>query len=116
MTSDAALIVAGNGLPRAGESCHAAGTSSALDGDLEAIGLVLDEFGLAAVELTDPDDPAVVTDVAVVQDQVLRRGVVAKVGDLRVGAVWHAVGGEGRGSLAIFSSWFRSRKLRVIGS
>ena len=60
------------------------GWSAAFDGDLEAVWLPLDQLDVSVVEPADADDAVEVVDVAVVEDEAARRGVVADVVDVRV--------------------------------
>jgi hypothetical protein len=90
--------------------------SALFDRDLESVRQTSDEAELVAVESPDPDDPVPIADVAVVQDEVVGRRVVADVSDVWIVAFWHALRGEGSGQSAIFSTWLKSRNVNVSGS
>jgi len=76
---------------------------------------VLDQLH-RGVESAEADDAIPVADVAVVEDQVARRRVVADIADVWVGSCWYAVRRRGRGSVATFSTWLKSLKVKVGGS
>jgi hypothetical protein len=73
------------------------GCSGSLDGDLGIVWLLLDQVDVLAAELADADDAVPVADVAVVEDKVVRGGVVADVIDVGVITRWNPVRGEGPG-------------------
>jgi ATPase family associated with various cellular activities (AAA) len=73
-------------------------TKSALfDPDLETVGLSSDELEIGSIESADPDDSVPIADVAVVQDDVVGRCVVADVSDVWVVAFGDALCCEGSG-------------------
>src|SRR5829696_10257778 len=65
------------------------GWSAAFDGHLEVVGLLLDQLH-RGVESSDTDDAVPVADIAVIEDQVARGGVVANVADVWVGSCRYA--------------------------
>ena len=65
----------------------------AVTSDLEPVGLALHERQLPVVEPADSHDAVPVADVAVVENQILGRRVVADVRDLGIRTVGHAIGG-----------------------
>jgi hypothetical protein len=78
--------------------------------------LPLNQFNVAVGEPADADDAVEVADVAVVEDEAARGGVVADVVDVGVVAGGTPSMVRGRGSSAIFSTRLKSRKVRVRGS
>src|SRR5687767_143650 len=67
---------------------------SSINRQFEPIWLALDEAHVLGVESTDPYDPVPITDIAVVENQITRGGVVADVVDLGVVAGRNPVHGQ----------------------
>jgi len=75
--------------------------------------LPLDQLDVSVVEPADADDAVEVVDVAVVEDEAARRGVVADVVDVRVVAGGTPSIVRRRGSSPTFSTRLKSLKVRV---
>jgi hypothetical protein len=87
-----------------------------LDHHLLSVGLTLDHVHVLSAEAADADDAVEVADVAVIEDEVARWGVVAEVVDLGVIAGGNPVHRERSGQLADLLEAVKSRILRVRGS
>ena len=89
---------------------------SSINRQFEPVWLALDDAHVRGVESTDPYDPGPVTDIAVVENQITRGGVIADVIDLGSSPARTPSIVKGRGSLAIFSTRLKSRNLKVRGA